>query len=309
MWFKNLFLLRFTQPFALDPEQLNERLETKAFRPVGPVEPAAAGWETPLGTEDGPLVHAANGFIMICLRREERIMPAAAVREVVDSRAADIEAETGRRLRGKARAALRDEVVVDMLPRAFTRNSRLYGYIDPNNGWLIIDTSSQRQAEEFTLHLRQVLESLPVEPPAVSSIPTSILTAWLQSGRLPEGFALKDECDLRDPDEDGGVIRARKQDLSSNEIRVHLDAGKQVTRLAVEFEERLSFVLDENLIVRRLKFLDLVKEEADLAEPDSQAAQFDSDFAIMTLELSRLLPSLMNAFGGERAPEGARNAA
>lgn len=309
MWFKNLYLLRFTQPFALTPEEINERLQSRVFRPVGPVEPATAGWASPLGIEDAELVHAANGYIMICARREERIMPAAAVREVVDSRAAEIEAETGRKVRGKARAALRDEVIIDMLPRAFTRSSRTFAYIDPKAGWLLIDTSSPNRAEEFTQLLRQALDTLPVEPPSVTSMPSSVLTAWLQTGKLPEGFTLRDECDLHDPDEDGGIIRARRQDLSTDEIGVHLAAGKQVSRLAVEFEDRLSFVLDDNLILRRLKFLDLVQEEAAQADADSPAAQFDSDFAIMSLELSRLLPQLMTAFGGERPKEAARNAA
>ena len=242
-------------------------------------------------------------------QREERIMPAAAIREVVDSRAAEIEAETGRKVRGKARAALRDEVVIDMLPRAFTRNSHLFAYIDPMAGWLVIDTSSAKRAEEFTSVLRQTLQTLPVEPPSTVSIPSAILTAWLRTGQLPAGFSLSDECDLRDPDEAGGIIRARRQDLASKEISVHLDAGKQVTRLALEFEDRLSFVLDENLVVRRLKFLDVVQEEAASTDADTAAARFDSDFAIMAMELSRLLPRLLGGFGGESSKEGERDAA
>ena len=299
MWFKNLHLLRFTQPFTLDPEQLDAQLQDRVFRPVGPVEPAVTGWAPPLGDDAKPLVHAANGYIMLCARREERILPAAAVREGVEARAGEIEEKSGRKVRGKARTSLRDEVIMEMLPRAFTRNSRTYAYIDPAGGWLVIDAGSPRRAEEFTALLRQSLDSLPVEPPPLTSMPAAILTAWLQSGRLPAGFTLGEECDLRDPGEDGGIVRVRRHDLGTGEIAGHLEAGKQVSRLALGFEERLSFVVDENLAVRRLKFLDVVQEEAALEEAESAAELFDSDFSIMTLELSRLLPRLVKALGGE----------
>ena len=299
MWFKNLHLLRFTQPLTLDPEQLDAQLQGRVFRPVGPVEPATTGWTPPLGDEGQPLVHAANGYIMLCARREERILPAAAVREVVEARAGEMEEKSGRKVRGKARTALRDEVIMEMLPRAFTRTSRTYAYIDPAGGWLVIDASSPRKAEEFTTLLRQSLDSLPVEPPPLTSMPAAILTAWLQSGRLPAGFSLGEECDLRDPGEDGGIVRVRRHDLGAGEIAGHLEAGKQASRLALGFEERLSFVVDENLAVRRLKFLDVVQEEAALVETETAAELFDSDFSIMTLELSRLLPRLVRALGGE----------
>lgn len=302
MWFKNLTLLRLTEAFDLPGSELEARLEALRFRHCGSLEPASAGWYPPLGKEHFPLVHQTGGFIMLCLQKEEKILPAAAVNEIVAARVADIEEQQARPVRRKEREAIRDEVLHDMLPRAFSQSRRTYGYIDPRGGWLIVDSASPRKAEDFVALLRQALGSFPVTPLASRERPAAIMTQWLAGGPVPESLALDSECELKSPEEDGGIVRCRRQDLEVPEILNHIQAGKEVIKLAFTWSDRLSVLLDENLVVKRLRFLDVIQEAAADIETDDPAARFDIDFSIMSLELSAFIPALTEWFGGESLP-------
>lgn len=299
MWFKNLSLYRFVQRFSWDAEEIDARLAARAFRPVAELELSFTGWVSPLGHERPPAVHATGGHLMFCARKEEKVMPAAAVRDALDARVREIEQREGRPVRGRRRAEIKDDVVFEMLPRAFTRSGMTFAWVDPREGWLVVDAASPRKAEELIGLLRETLDTLPVVPLTVATAPPAVMTGWLTTGEIPGGFQVEDECDLLDPGEDRGTVRVRRQDLGSDEIRTHLDAGKLVTQLALTFEDRLSFVLDQRLTVKRLKFLDVVQEAAREVDAESAAERFDTDFAVMSLELARFLPRLVEAFGGE----------
>ena len=305
MWFKNLALLRFTEPFGLGTTELEERLAQRRFRPAGSLEPVSAGWSAPLGKDGVPLVHATSGFLMVCLQKEEKILPASVVNEIVSEKLAELEDARGRPVRRKERDAIRDEVLQDLLPRAFSHTRRTYGYIDPKGGWLVVDSASPKKTEEFASLLRQVLGSLPVIPLATRERPGAVMTGWLANGGPPSDLAFESECELRSPEEDGGIVRCRRHDLGVPEIQNHLEAGKEVIRLALTWNDRLSFVLDESLAVKRLRFLDLVQDEAAAVETDDPAQRFDADFAVMSLELAAFLPRLVELFGGERLDDKA----
>jgi recombination associated protein RdgC len=305
MWFKSLTLYRFTRPFTLGPEELDARLATKAFRPVSELELTSSGWVPPLGRDGSQLVHATGGYVMVSARTEEKVMPAAAVKDALEARARAIEAEEGRRVGGRRRAELKDQVIFEMLPRAFTRSRERLAYLDPRGGWLVVDAASPRKAEELIALLRESVGSLPVVPLGVVDAPGAVMTGWLTAGDLPAGFLIEDECDLIDRGQARGTVRVRRQDLSSDEIRGHLDAGKVVTRLALTFDDRLSFVLDDGLTVRRLRFLDVVQEAAREVDAETGAERFDADFAVMSLELALFLPRLVDAFGGEEKRDDA----
>jgi recombination associated protein RdgC len=299
MWFKNLAVLRFTEPFTLTPEELEQRLDQRRFRHCGSLEPVSAGWTAPLGKESFPLVHDTGGYLMVCLQKEEKILPASVINEVVAGRVEEIEEAQGRPVRRKERDGIRDEVLQDLLPRAFSHSRRTYGYIDPKGGWLIVDSASAKKTDEFVSVLRQVVGSLPVVPLAVKERPGAILTQWLTEEGPPAGVTLESECELRSPEEDGGIVRCRRHDLGAPEIQNHLEAGKEVIKLAFTWNDRLSLVLDEALSIKRLRFLDVVQEEAADVETDNPAERFDVDFSIMSLELSAFLPALLEMFGGE----------
>ena len=298
MWFRNLSLYRFTKPFDLTPEELDEQLAARPSRPLGDLEPAFTGWTQPLGEEGAQLVHAVGNCIMVCARKEEKILPAAAVRELLEQRLAEMEEKEGRRPGAKARRELKENIIFEMMPRAFSKSRRQYAYIDRKHGWLVVDTASATRAEELISLLRECLGSFPVVPLATEEAPVDVMTQWLKAGSMPAGLEIGDECELRDLVEDGGIVRARREDLFSDEIQAHVQGGKRVMKLAMTWKERVSFVLDEHFILRRLRFEDAVLDEAGESQAESFAERFDADFALMSGELQRFLPALIDLFGG-----------
>ncbi|WP_421840911.1 recombination-associated protein RdgC [Marinobacter algicola] len=300
MWFRNARVFRFTKPFETTAEALEEKLQEDAFKPCGPQETSRQGWVSPMGKHSDLLVHSAGGYHLIALRKEEKLLPASVIKELVDEKAEMIEAEQHRKVRRKEKDELKEEVTLEMLPRAFSKNRRCYAYLAPADGVLIVDAGSSKQAEDLASTLRKSLGSLPVRPPAVEQAPAFTFTGWLnESIDLPASIELGTECELKDTSEDGGVVRCKGLDLQGDEIRSHLDAGMQVTKLSVTWDDNLSFVLDEELGIRRLKFGDTLQEKLDDVDADDAAARFDAAFSLMTLELARLIPGLLEALGGE----------
>ncbi|WP_144823195.1 recombination-associated protein RdgC [Marinobacter piscensis] len=300
MWFRNARVFRFTKPFNISAEELEEKLSGDAFKPCGPQEITRQGWVPPLGKHGEQLVHSANGYHLIALRKEEKILPGPVIKEAVEEKAEMIEVEQGRKVRRKEKDEIKEQVTLEMLPQAFSRNRRSFAYLAPEDGVLVVDAGSAKQAEDLASTLRKSLGSLPVRPPAVEQAPAFTFTGWLnETIDLPGMIALGDECELKDPSEDGGVVRCKGLDLKADEIRNHLDAGMQVTRLAVTWDDNVSFVLDEELGIRRLKFGETLQDQLDDVDTDDAVAKFDAAFTLMTLELSKLIPGLLEALGGE----------
>jgi len=299
MWFKNIRAYRLTSPFTLAPEQLAGQLAQHGFEPCAKSQALSLGWVPPLGGDGGELVHAAAGRMLLKLKREEKLLPSTVVRELLEEKVADIEAGQGRKVYRKERLNLKDEIVQDCLPRAFSRSSSIHAYIDTRANWIFVDASSANRAEELLNLLRECIGSFPVLLPQVNSAPVAVMTGWLLHRNLPRDFELGDECELREPGEEGGVVRCRGVDLLSEEVETHLHAGKQVARLSLGWDERLQLVLAEDLCLRRLKFADeLVKENEDIAE-DDEAARLDADFALMADAIGSLQERILTLFGGE----------
>ncbi len=300
MWFKNLTLFRLTESFTLNPAELEEKLQQMAFKPCGAHELASSGWVAPLGKHSEQLVHTANSFMMLCSKREEKVLPSQVVIELVQDKITEIEDREGRKLAKKERTAIKDEITFELLPKAFVFSKKTYAYIDPQGGWLVVDAASAKKAEDVLSALRKCLGSLPAVPPLTVTKPVVMMTDWLFAEHLPPAdVTIEDECELRMPDEAGSTVRCKRHDLSLPEIKNHLDTGKQVIKLAISWDDRLSFVLDENLGIKQLKFLDLIQDQVAESEANNGAEQFDVDFSIMTLELARFLPRLLDLFDGE----------
>jgi len=300
MWFRNARVFRFTKPFDISAEELEEKLQADAFKPCGPQETSRQGWVPPLGKHGEQLVHSAGGYHLIALRKEEKILPGAVVKEAVEERAEAIEVDQGRKVRRKEKDEIKEQVMLEMLPQAFSKNRRSFAYLAPKDGVLVVDAGSAKQAEDLASTLRKSLGSLPVRPPAVEQAPAFTFTGWLnETIDIPGQVALGNECELKDPSEDGGVVRCKGLDLKADEIRNHLDAGMQVTKLAVTWDDNVSFLLDEEIGIKRLKFGETLQEQLDDVDADDAVAKFDAAFTLMTLELSRLIPGLLEALGGE----------
>jgi recombination associated protein RdgC len=302
MWFKNLLIYRFTRPFELSPEQVNEMLGEQEFAPCGSQEMSSLGWVKPLGRQGSELVHTTNGCIMVCSQRQDKVLPAAVIKEALEQKVQDLREEEDRVPGRKERLDMKEELVFEMLPRAFAKSRKQYAYIDPANGWLVVDSASHKRAEELMVLLRESLGSLPVIPLTAKNTVHHSMTDWLKSA-APSGFELGGECELIDAADESAVIRCKNQDLGSKEILNHIDGGMFVSKLALSWSGGLDFIVDDQLTVKRLRFSDLIMEKADEIHTDSAAEQFDVDFAMMNAELARFVPALLEAFGGEDSGE------
>jgi len=300
MWFRNARVFRFSKPFDITAEALEEKLAQDAFKPCGPQETTRQGWVPAMGKHSDMLVHSAGGYHLIALRKEDKLLPASVIKEMVDEKAEAIEAEQQRKVRKKEKDEIKEEITLELLPRAFSKNRRCYAYLAPADGLLVVDAGSAKQAEDLASALRKSLGSLPVRPPAVEQSPAFTFTGWLsESIDLPAAIELGNECELKDPSEDGGVVRCKGLDLQGDDVRTHLEAGMQVTKLSLTWDDNASFVIDEELGIKRLKFGDTMQEKLDDVDADDAAARFDAAFSLMTLELSRMIPGLLEALGGE----------
>ena len=300
MWFRNARVFRFTKPFDISAEELEEKLSTDAFKPCGPQETTRQGWVPPLGKHGELLVHSANGYHLIALRKEEKILPGPVIKEAVEEKTEAIEIEQGRKVRRKEKEEIKEQIMLELLPQAFSRNRRSFAYLAPKDGVLVVDAGSAKQAEDLASTLRKSLGSLPVRPPVLEQAPTFTFTGWLnETIDLPGPVEIGNECELKDPSEDGGVVRCKGLDLRADEIRNHLEAGMEVTKLAITWDENVSFMLDEEMGIRRLKFGETLQDQLDDVDVDDAVAKFDAAFTLMTLELSRLIPGLLEAMGGE----------
>jgi recombination associated protein RdgC len=300
MFFRNLTLFRFSKSAARELEGLDAAVAERPLRPCGPIETQTLGWVSPFGRGEEALLHQVGDFAWLTLGSEQKLLPPAVVNEELADRLDALEAQRGRRPSGRERKRLKDEVIHELLPRAFVRTQRLSGYLDRKRGWAVIDSASRKAAEGFLTVLRESLESFPALPPDPEESPKGLMTGWLTGAKLPQGFELGDECELKDPADRGAIVRCRRQELTAHEVREHLKSGKQVTQLGLVVEDRVSFVLGEDLALRKLRFLDGVVDELESGDRDSVRAELDARFALMTLTLEPVLEQLAEIFGVPR---------
>jgi len=299
LWFKNLMVYRLSRDIGLTADEMEKQLAAFSFTPCGSQDMAKSGWVSPMGSNNDNLTHVANGQIVICARKEEKMLPAPVIKQALEAKINKLEAEQARKLKKTEKDALKDEVLHTLLPRAFSRFSQTMVWIDTHNGLIMLDCASAKKAEDTLALLRKSLGSLPVVPLAFEKPIELTLTEWVRSGDVPAGFALMDEAELKAILEGGGVIRCKQQDLICDEIANHIESGKVVTRLALDFQERIQFVIADDASIKRLKFADTLREQNDDIDKEDSNQRFDADFILMTSELSALIARLTDVLGGE----------
>ena len=301
MFFRNLTFFRFPTTLAKTLDDLDARLEECKLKPVGPSELMSRGFISPFGRDGATMSHRVGDAIWITLGGEDRLLPSAVINDQLGRKLAEIEEKEGRRLGGRARKRLKEDIVLELLPRAFVRPVRCSATLDLEHGFIAVDTSSRKTAENLVSELRHALGSFPALPLNAEASVRVILTGWLAGATLPPGLSLGDECELKDPVDGGAVVRCSRHELQVDEIRQHLEAGKQVTRLALVLDDHVGFVLGEDLVLRKLKFLDGAVDQLEGSEADGVAAELDARFALMSGELKRLFAVLEPALKFSRA--------
>ncbi len=300
MWFKNLQLYRLPTPWNIDLAKLDEQLGRATFSRCPSHQPMSRGWIAP--RKDGALIYSSNQQWLIALATEQRLLPSSVINDETKERAELITEQQGYAPGRKQMKEIKERIIEELMPRAFTKKHTTFIWIDPKNGWFCVDAGSPSKAEEVIEHLRHCLDDFPLKPVHTQLSPQAAMADWLAGGDAPAGFTVDRDCELKSVADEKAAVRYVRHPLGDEvgaEIKAHLAAGKLPTRLALTWDERISFILTEKMEIKRLAFLDILKEEAEKSAERADE-QFDADFALMTGELTRFLPQLIAALGGEK---------
>ncbi len=296
MWFKNIFIYRLPIDCTITAATLQEKLALKPLQPCSGLDKQSRGWVSCRG--DDRLIHVANQQILFALGVEQKLLPASIINRFVKERIADIEAQQGYKVGRKEKKDIKEAVTEELLPRAFAMQRATFAWVDSVNGRLIIEAASSAKADELLEQLSKTVDDLPVKLLHTQLSPVAAMTDWLAGEAAPAGFTIDRELELRATGESKATVRYANHALEGEEILAHIASGKRATRLGLTWNDRISFVLTEQLQIKRLEFLDIIKEESTtLADTDEE--MFDLDFTLMTGELARMLTDLTEALGGE----------
>ena len=295
---KNLFLFKIVQLVPMD--DLAETLESARFLPCSAAQEKSVGWEPPRGGQHDEFAPSVDGHTILKLTTEVKSVPADALRREVDKKAAEIEATTGRKIGKKERRALADDARLAMLPMAFAKRSSTLIWINSKAAYIGIDAGSQSKADEAVTALIKALDGLALQLVNTKHAPAASMAHWLGAQEAPQHFSVDRECELKATDESKAVVKYGRHPLDIEEVAQHIRLGKMPTKLALTWNDRVSFVLTEGMALKKLAFLDLCFEDS-ASNGDNAADHFDADMAIATGELSKLIPDLLEALGGEVA--------
>jgi len=305
--FKNLIVYRIAPGWSATLEQVEEALGKTRFAPIGATQEKSVGWTAPRGEAHGALIESVGGQWICKLAVETKSVPASVVNRKVDERAAQIEQSSGRKPGKKERRDLKDEALQALLPQAFTKQSAVLVWIDTASRLLVAGTGAQGRADELTTLLVEALPGLSVALFDTQVAAPAAMADWLVTQEPPAGFSIDRECELKAADESKAVVRYARHSLAIDEVRQHVEQGKMPTKLALVWDDRVSFLLTEGMQLKKLTFLETVFEDGKSGAGKDEG--FDADVAIATGELSQLLPDLFAALGGEAVPGAAPSAA
>ena len=307
--FKSACFFRIADNFELpDRDALERVLHKGRFVPCGPTQPESSGWVAPRGNKSKVLAEVVGGHLILRLCTEKRAVPASAVKAAVEERVERYKTETGNeRVPAKVKKEFKEEVLLDLLPRAFSKRVTTLLWLDPKAKMLVVDAGSLAAADRIVSTLIAALLDVPGGGPALDlqmvhtqTSPAASMAHWLSTREAPWHFTVDRDCELKAPDEQKSSVRYARHTLDIDEVAQHIAAGKVPTQLALTWNERVSLMLTEAGQIRRLKMLDVVLKEAEDGKGKDDD-NFDANAAILTGELSQLIPDLLEALGGEQA--------
>jgi recombination associated protein RdgC len=291
--FKNLIAYRIASTWAADLVAVEEALQKTPFTHCGATQERSAGWVPPRGEAHGLLCESVGGQWILRFMSEEKLLPASVLNRKVQEKADAIEREFGRKPGTKEKRDLKDEAKLDLLPMAFTKQASTWVWIDPQAGLLLVDTSSQGRADEVVTLLVESLQGFGLALLDTQTSAQAAMAHWLLTQDPPAGFSIDRECELKAADESKAVVKYGRHPLDIDEVKQHVEHGKLPTKLALTWDDRVSFVLTDSLRVTKIDFTDSVLDQA------GDEGGFDTDVAIATGELRKLIPDLIEAMGGE----------
>lgn len=303
MWFKNLTVYRLPADWSCPAASLEEALARRPLQPCSPLEMRSMGWVPPAATDRllHTLAHASGEHHLVALGVDQKLLPSSVVRQEAERRARIQAEKQGFPLGRRQMRALKMQVLEELRARAFTRRRVTRAWIDRSGGWLVVDSASDRRAEELVETLRDTLGSLAVRKVDTERSPSACMAAWLMQSDASGAFSIEQDLELQSGEPAKSIVRYRRHPLDGKEVRAYVSGGKRPTQLGLTWNGRISFVLTEKLQIKRVEFLEIAAESGDEEEIDP-AEQFELDFAVMAGELAKLLAELVRELDGREAP-------
>ncbi|WP_407276571.1 recombination-associated protein RdgC [Halothiobacillus sp. DCM-1] len=284
MFFRQLSVYRLESEL-LDPAALETTLAGHPFAPTRPQQIESAGWLPAIGSL---FVHETDQALRLVQQREERSVPARAISETVEARLRERAGTLGEPTRAE-RAAMKDAVLLELLPQAFPRQSQAQTLIDPVHQQVWFDTITANKIERLSSSLREQLGQWRMSPWFAAADTSGHLARWLL-GAPPAGFAIGEGARLVDP-RDGGTITVAKLALPDPHVIAHLHEGMKVDQLELIWNEQLRFTLRADGSLTKIKPTEHYAEEHD--EPaDEDNARLDADQRLMVAAFRRLIADL-----------------
>ena len=295
--FKNVIVYRIDQWERPTVAELETRLDAARFVECGASQSESLGWIEPRGEKHGPLIESVAGQWILKLCTETKAVPGGAVKSQLEARLDKIEQETGRRPKGKAAKELKEDIVQELLPRAFPKRGSTPIWIDLERALVVIGAGSSKKADRIVTLLTELLVGgIRLDLVQTQLSAATAMAEWLSTKEAPPGFTIDRECELKQPDSEKSLVRYARHTLDIDEVGEHIKQGKLPTQLALTWDSRVSFVLTENFAIKKIKLLDVVLEGKEAAGKGDN--DFDADVALATGELGKLLPDLVEALGG-----------
>jgi len=291
MWFKQTQLFQLKEAIRYLPKDFDEKFQAYPYQECLPSMPYSSGWVSPLDEEDAPLVLGINGYMMLCLQIEEKILPAIVIRQELVKQIKKIELQENRRVGHDEKLSLKDDVVMTLLPYAFSKLTKVYAYLDTRNQWLVLATANARKVEQFLTAFKKTLGDI-INPFPISQL-ASMMTAWAKHHNYSSSFSIGKACMMQDANQQGRVIRCKEQDLRASNIQSFIQDGCEIKQLALNWQDRIDFTLLDNFTLQAIRFGDEIIAQIKEVEAGTKLQQFNADFLIMTESFTQLFTELL----------------
>lgn len=290
IWFKNAIIYEFGQNYTFDLKTLQEALKTCLFEPCSASSISSFGWVSPLSDQsesDNHLFIESNGHVLLKVKREVKVVPTAVIKTHVQDAIEAKELTLARKLTKTEKVAIKEAVIIELLPRAFSKYSHYYLWIDTNKKRIVIDVGSFKLAEDLLSLLRKSLGRLPVLP-FTSQVPMEkIMTKWLTHRESLKGFLLGDEVELIDPLDESSSIKFKKCDAESDEVLMHINTGRQSSKIKLVLSDQFSFILSKDVTLKRIKFEQDILEQHNDFLPEERDQLLKANFLLMADSLQK----------------------
>ncbi|MBI0114073.1 MULTISPECIES: recombination-associated protein RdgC [unclassified Gilliamella] len=293
LWFKNAIIYQLNNDNLLDKQTIEQALKSASFSPCGNLDTTKMGWVSPYNDNNlDNFIIDMQGHLLLRIKKETKILPAPVIKQALIDKIDKQEKALSRKLSKNEKATLKDEVMIDLMPRAFSKYNHYWLWIDTENKRIIIDCSSFKLAEDILAILRKELGSLALIPLSIDKPLEKIMTTWVKEKLNFPPFILGDEAELKDPLEGNGIINCKNQDITSDEMLVHLDSGKWVTKLKIIDERGINFIINPDFTLKKVKFDSIIMDENEDIGSDEFDKRLEADFYIMANTLSNSINDL-----------------